>query len=752
MYKLLLFYFLVLLQPTAEAQKQSGRLAVELNTATSKEGKSLALQKLAKAYRDTNPNALKLYAEELIMVSEGDSASLSFAWGHYYLGDYYYLTDQNEFAIKYFDQSFLSFNRTYDLEGIGEASYSLANIYFQIDRYRNALSYAQTALDAFYKTGTLIKQANSLSLICDIYTYMERYNQAIQYCVQSMSIKEDIGIEVGKEVTLNTIGLIYQELGTYNKSKQYLKLALALAHKNEDAYNIATTYSNLGNLYILLESYDSAEIYFEKAMAIDEIQEDASGLAYSYFDLGNLYSLTGKPELAKEQLLKASSIAGEQQMPELEAKIGIALAETYSAQKDYQKAINELKASLVIAQRINSSIILRDVYQNLSKAYDRLNDKDNALVYMRLYILAAERKYKTDNARAIAEIETIYGIEGKEKEIKLLQKEKAIEILKADQRKFLIVSAAIGVLFLLILLTILYSRNRLKNKVNDRLRQKHYEIIEQKEEIESQKEELQLNGNILAAKNEHITDSIRYAKQIQESLLPARSLLNQILPQSFIYYKPKDIVSGDFYWHAQIDDKIAVAVIDCTGHGVPGAFMTVLANTLLNQIILETGIHSPDLVISLLDQKIQQTLHQKHLGTSNMDGLDIGLLIINKATKELTFAGAKIPLYIIIDGQLQTIKGDRYSAGSAHFQQKIFSKQNIPLTSGSMLYLSSDGYQDQFGGPHDKKFMKQNFYDFLKSISYLPPREQEHSLESQFQRWRGNTPQTDDILIIGIKV
>jgi serine phosphatase RsbU (regulator of sigma subunit)/tetratricopeptide (TPR) repeat protein len=732
--------------------QQNDRLIGKLESARTRTEKVEALSELADSYREKNPNNVKLYAEEMISLAKGDSSQLAFAWGSYYLGDYFYLTNEFEQSIPHFERALVIFKSSASSKGIGEAASSLANVYFYLDRYKNALNYAESALDAYYKTGNLLKQSNVLTLICDIYTYMERYNQAIQYCVQSMKIKEEIQVEEDKEVTLNTIGLIYQELGTYNKAKEYLNNALEIAKSNGDSYNIATTYSNLGNLYILLEKSDSALMFFNKALEIDSIANDQSGLAYSYFDIGSLYKNQKKFRTALDYLERSQVLAIEQNMPELISRVSIELGDVYINQQEYNQAINELKRALVMAQRINSTNILKDVYQNLSKVYDAVGDKENALIYMRLYLLEAERKYKKDNTKAIAEIETIYKLDKKEQEIDLLKKEKSIEDLKTKQRKFFLYAAAAGILFLLILILILNNRNKLKNRTNKKLQLQNVEIVEQKEEIEAINEKLEEKSKSLANKNEQITDSINYARQIQESLLPAKSLLKEQFPNAFIYYKPKDIVSGDFYWHAEAGDKIALAIIDCTGHGVPGAFMTVLANSLLNQIILETGIHSPDLAISLLDQKIQQTLHQNQLGSASMDGLDIGLLFINKKKKVAEFTGAKIPLYVVKEGELSKVAADRYSVGSSQGLDKVFNKKEVKLEEGSMLYLSTDGYQDQFGGPNDKKFMKKNFYNFLTSISNLPPTEQEHALETQFQQWRGRNAQTDDILVVGIKV
>jgi serine phosphatase RsbU (regulator of sigma subunit) len=411
-----------------------------------------------------------------------------------------------------------------------------------------------------------------------------------------------------------------------------------------------------------------------------------------------------------------------------------------------------LKLSTTIAQKINSSSILKDTYQKLSKLYDKMGDKNNALIYMKLFMLESERKYREENMRSIAEIEALYNIEKKEKEIDLLKKDNAIKELQGNQRSFFIISLSIGLFLLIILIIILYNRNKLKNRANQVLNQQNIAIQEQKEEIENQKEELAKTGNKLSDKNQEVTDSIIYAKQIQDSLLPQLQTVKEVLPESFVFFRPRDIVSGDFYWFTQIKNKVAIALIDCTGHGVPGAFMTVLANSLLNQIVIETGITSPDLIVSLLDQKIQQNLHQQQLENANTDGLDISLVLIDSKNRKLEYTGAKIPLYLHQKDSIEVIKPDRNSVGSTQLSEKSFTKKEIEYEPGSMLYMSSDGYQDQFGGEENKKFMKSNFRKLLQNIAVKNTVEQEFIIEERFLKWRGSNPQTDDILVIGFKL
>jgi len=710
------------------------------------------LIELCEAFRDSNPNAMRLYAEELITLSQEDTSSNSFAWAQYYLGDYYYLVDDFQKTEEYFLNSYEIFQNRENSIGALKAASSLANVYFFRDRYKTALTFAESGLSLAYEINDKVQQSKLLALMCDIYTYMERYNLAIQHCIQSLKIKEEMGIKKGKEITLNTIGLIYQELSTYEKAKEYLFDALALAKKNGEPYNIATTYSNIGNYFLATGNIRKALSSFQSAMKIDSASRDKTGLAYSYFDIGKVYQTTGDTEKAMKSYKRAKTLAEEQNMPELQARIGIEIGEIHISTAAYQSAIQELKNSVTIAQKINSSGILKDTYQKLSKLYDKMGDKSNALIYMKLFMLESERKFKEENIRSIAEIEALYKIEKKEKEIDLLKKDNVIKELQVEQRSFFLITLSLGLLLLIILIIILYNRNKLKSRANKALNQRNIAIQEQKEEIETQKENLAKSSDKLAENNQKITDSITYAKQIQESLLPQLQIIKEVLPESFIFFKPRDIVSGDFYWFTLVDNKIAIALVDCTGHGVPGAFMTVLANSLLNQIVIETGITSPDLIVSLLDQKIQQNLHQQQLHNANTDGLDISLILIDPKSRKIEFTGAKIPIYIYQDEELQIVKPDRNSVGSTQQTDKSFTKKEISFRENAMIYMSSDGFQDQFGGPKNKKYMKSNFRKLLSKIADKSTIEQQNHIEEEFIKWRGSNPQTDDILVIGFKL
>jgi PAS domain S-box-containing protein len=271
-----------------------------------------------------------------------------------------------------------------------------------------------------------------------------------------------------------------------------------------------------------------------------------------------------------------------------------------------------------------------------------------------------------------------------------------------------------------------------------------YDVTERK------RSELLLDEKIkeLQLKNSELTESISYAQNIQQSILANPDGLSQYVADSFIYYQPKDIVSGDLYWYHKKENKLYVAAVDCTGHGVPGALMSVIANGLLRNIIAKRNLINPAEMLFALDEELQASLSCE----TSRDGMDVALCEIDLATRKLSFAGAFRPLVLIREGKLVEFKASKFPIGQYTDSAKRFELQEYFLQEGDVLYLFSDGYSDQFGGERNKKFQRKNFYEMLLSIQDMEMIEQRSFLEYAHNNWRQELPQTDDILVIGLKI
>ena len=262
--------------------------------------------------------------------------------------------------------------------------------------------------------------------------------------------------------------------------------------------------------------------------------------------------------------------------------------------------------------------------------------------------------------------------------------------------------------------------------------------------------EIRKQKEIIEAKNKDITASISYAERIQTASLPSLDIIEEELNEYFILFKPKDIVSGDFYWFTKIDDLFIIAAIDCTGHGVPGAFMSLVGLNLLSAIVLENHITEPHMILEELHKRVQSALRQS--STANQDGMDAAICVINKKKNIVEFSGARNPLIYIQNNEIYKIKGDRKSVGGKQSAAKSFTKHTVNIETDTSFYIFSDGYQDQFGGPNNRKFMVKNMYKMFMENHHKPMKEQQIIYNDIIESWMSLTDQIDDILLIGFKL
>ena len=270
-----------------------------------------------------------------------------------------------------------------------------------------------------------------------------------------------------------------------------------------------------------------------------------------------------------------------------------------------------------------------------------------------------------------------------------------------------------------------------------------------KNEIKS-KSELKEQKKIVSKKNKHIIQSIEYAKTIQDAILPNSKFIKKYLPNSFILFKPRDIVSGDFYWFGHYQGKTIIAAVDCTGHGVPGAFMSMIGNTLMNKVILDLENTDPANILGELKKSIIDALDQN--GKGKDESMDMAICIIDHVNKKLQYAGAYNPLFFFNSGKLQLFKGDRMPIGLYAKESVTFTNHTINYNTGDSFYIFSDGYEDQFGGPEGKKYTPRRLRTLLSSINHLPMSEQKELMEKELINWMGDEKQVDDILFIGFRL
>ncbi|MBN4051178.1 tetratricopeptide repeat protein [bacterium AH-315-M05] len=613
-------------------------------------------------------------------------------------------------------------------------------VYKDQGNYAKAISHFTQSLkineEIKYKTGI----AHCLNNIGLIYMNTGNYEKALNNYLQALKIYEEIKTKSDIAMNLTNIGHVYGYLNNYKKSMEYYLKALKIRKETDDKKGIAQSFINIGIINDIQGNYSGALDYYEQSLNLYNEMGDKRGIAFCLNNMGVVYYEQKNYKKALDFFLKSLN-----KKEELNDKKGISgtlinIGSIYSELGNHESAIRYLQKSIKIAKQINSKEVVKEAYHNLSEIYFKQNQYKKAFEHHQLYSEIKDSLFNEESSKQIAEMQEKYESEKREKEIELLNKEKALQSIELNRQKIIIWSGAGGLLLVIALAFFIYRGYRQKQTANVLL-------AAQKKDIET--------------KNKDITDSIRYAENIQHAILPTDEQIKELLPDSFVLFKPKDIVSGDFYWIAAIDSQgsppaggrgVLIAACDCTGHGVPGAFMSMMINSLLNEVVNDLGITKPNEILYEVRKGIINSLKQKGESGEQKDGMDAALCSIDFENMKLEYAGANNPLYLIRKGKLQQIKADKQPVGFLTEEQKPFTNHKITLQKGDTIYIFSDGYQDQFGGEKDKKFMAKRFRELLLSIQDKLMDEQKEILNKAIKDWQGNSAQVDDILVIGVKV
>ncbi|WKN40858.1 SpoIIE family protein phosphatase [Tunicatimonas pelagia] len=658
----------------------------------------------------------------------------------------HYLRHNSDSLQHYLNRGIAIYWEEADSAQVASAYQLMAQATFSSDYYSMAVQYADSARLIYEQQGNRLALAEVLLLLCEIRNRTGSNVLALDYCIKASTLFTNLQVEKHKARLNQTIGIINHDVQNYAKAREYLLQATEFAQRDQDTSALSSAYIGMGRVHVETENYDLALESFRRVISLNQDRENVK-LARAYYHIGRTYLLQNQSKEAIPLLEEALVLAERFEHRSLQARCMLELSNAYYALDDMEQCFNYLNLGLAQTPRnaIGSNEILREYYKQLAKYYAKIGDFENALVNYGLYDLERNLAFQEEIAERFAEMETFYETARKDNQIELLQQENQIQSELASVRELTNVLLIVGLLLMGGVGALLYSKYVLKTRANQKLEEK-------KQEIEQQRDEITVKNKLLEENSRDIRDSIEYARRIQLSLLSEKDELKHLFPDSFVFHRPKDIVSGDFYWIYETVDTVLIAVLDCTGHGVPGAFMTVLANSVLNQIVHESKVLAPNTILSMMDTRIQEALRQTDVEGTNADGLDIAICMINRRTQEVCYSGAQMPLYFTHNGKLSKLEPSRYFIGGGWVTDKYFTNQCQQLQRGDMLYMASDGYQDQFGGPNDKKFMRGRFCDLLTSIQPLPTPEQYQQVEGTFNRWQGEQIQTDDVLLMGIRL
>lgn len=624
-------------------------------------------------------------------------------------------------------------------EGIGNANCALGEAHFLLQDYEEAKVFYTNANTIFVQLKNQIGIAESTSGLGKVACKTEKPDEALICFTKALTIYEKEKDKSSLPGVYINIGLLYDDARNIDQAIIYYNKALSLARELNDETSMASAYSNLGSVYTLQNKYDLAIECLERSLKIKERLGNKKGVAITLNNLGATYYNMQDTAKALVYFNKAYTIYLELNDTKNIYTSCYNIGVVYLEKNNYTIALEYLNKAYGLAQ--NSGSLLKRIYclENLTIAEKGLGKTKEALEYSIKCVALKDSLYDTEQASITAEMQAKFATEKNQKENEILN-------LQVKSESF-IKTIFIGVtcLLLLIAIYILWSL-RQKQKINNALHEKNKIIEEQKLTVEHQKQ-------VVEEQHKDITDSIKYAERIQQAILPPEQQWKSLFSESFVLYKPKDILSGDFYWAEQKGDLLFVAAADCTGHGVPGALISIVNYNLLNKAVLEKDLNDPADILNYVNTQLIVALHQTYQDSSVKDGMDISLCVINTKTLELKYAGANNPMYIISNNQLEQLSPDKFPVG-AFIEDKVqsFVSKQRQLQKGDSIYLFSDGFADQFGGPKGKKFKYKQLKDNLLEIQQLPMHKQFTVLTNNLTTWQGNLEQVDDILIIGIRI
>jgi tetratricopeptide (TPR) repeat protein len=700
-------------------------------------------------------------------------------------------------AISYSQRSIQISQQINELKSEGTAYYNLGNSYYNQNDFDKALEYHKKSLEIRQKQGDNTLIASSLNRLGIIANNKQEFKLAEEYYLQVLAIRKQENDLYGEGIVLNNLGNTYSQLGNielaianykeayeifkgldykqgiastlngmgviYNQWKYYpralevYKESIGIFEDLGDQVQAANTLMNVGSIYNYMISdtlakiygyYWSDSVYLKKLrlnfdLATNAIKyhnlslekrkqiNDIRGIGASLANLGATYSAIGDYKKARQYFEQWLSIADEIQDKEQQITIYISLGQLYRNEGKYDNAIDFFNTALISAREIKMKSHLQTISDKLSEVYELKGDYKQALIYYKDYSELKDSIMTQDGQKLISEMQVKYETDAKEKENQLLRKDQVINESRLRQQRFAIYTFIFVILAVIVFVIMLIRQNNQKKKANLELAKKNALITEQKKEI---------------------TDSIQYASRIQNAILPPTEYIDQLLPEHFIIYRPRDIVSGDYYWITENGPKVYIMAADCTGHGVPGAFMSMLGVAFLNEIVSKHAEIPANILLNELRKQVITSLHQTGREGENQDGMDVALYIIDKDEMNLEFSGANNSLFIFRGDELIELKADKMPIGIHRLANNSFTNYKIDIRKDDMIYAFSDGYPDQFGGPDGKKLMIKSLKKHLQDVHYKPLSEQKIYLEKVLDKWMGNTHQIDDILVMGVRV
>ncbi|CAN5820003.1 hypothetical protein BH11BAC7_BH11BAC7_12460 [soil metagenome] len=641
-----------------------------------------------------NPEQGIKYAAEAIALARQLNFTSGIVHGDMSMGLALYGGGSYDSALVYFEEARLVATKRNDQAQLASIYSNMGNVYGDLGQNRKCIEYYLIAADITEKLDKPEKAAYIKVNIATVYSVLGQHDSALVFYKEALATLSKIDKDQAKlPIVLNNIGATYlEQTDTLSAEKAFVE-ALRISKIHNNQRGLAAAYDHLGVLmHFYRHNYDSGVVMLQNAITIYETTGSKSGIAEARVHLGEIY---------------------------LDAK-------------KYPEALVQLNAGVAISEELKDYYNLKVYYRLLSQLNEETGNLSLALSYHKKLLDVKDTMFNLNNSSLVSEMKTQVQNEKNLREIESLN-------AKGQRQTVILYSAiAVGILVLLLAL-VAFNRYLVKKRAGELLAVQNSEIQHQK--------------NIIEEKNKDITDSIHYAQRIQNAILPSKEQMKSIFPESFVLFRPKAIVSGDFYWFEESGDYKLFSVVDCTGHGVPGAMLSVVGHNFLNKAVHDEKLIMPDKLLQFLNENISKMLRQKHEDKIIQDGMDIAMCAYHEKSRTLYYSGSFNSLYHVRNGVLNEIKSDKIFIGN-HYEEpdKKYTLHSIKAEKDDLFYVFSDGFADQFGGPSGKKFKYKAFQELLRSMQNENMQTQEECLSVAFEKWKRDLDQVDDVCVIGVRV
>lgn len=649
----------------------------------------------------------------------------------------------------------------------------IANYNYQGSAYRKqselevAIQQFELGLEIAETLNDYDGKSSLLNNLAQTYYMQGKYPQSLSYCLRGIELNEEKGNKQGVASSTGNAGILFKEMGEYEKAISYFKKALALNKELNNQRSIAVNLGNIGVGYGHLNQPEKSIEYYQQAIDIHKELNETSGLQYNYGNIGIEYTKLKKYDKALEYFNKSLEILKDDPDDYVATFIYNSVASTYLQMKDYTQAKFYLDQAQVLAEGMNSMNQMKDNYEAQAELYEALHQPEKALDFYKKFVkyrdsirseetirnsLAMEYEHMVESDSIINAQKDLVRDADIEKKNLLLEKNAGD--LRAQQNYFYFSLG--GIVLVLLFALFMYKRYQISQKQNA--------IIQaQKQQAEIQKKDIEFQKSLVDTKQKEIIDSINYAERIQQAIMARPEEIKKYLPESFLFYQPKDIVAGDFYFFEVTDTHIFLAAADCTGHGVPGALISVVCSNALTRCVKEFKLVDPGEILNKTRELVLETLLKS--GSDIKEGMDISIAVfenlknkqqhessnIKSSNFQISWAGANNPLWYSEGDEIRHITANKQAIGQ-NYEPKPYTSHKVDLKPGSWLFLFTDGYADQFGGPDGKKYKYSQLQELFRTNRNENPEVLKAKLIESFNSWKGDFWQVDDICIIGVRV